>query len=100
MVYAGDRKMTKPILKTETALNVFSDIDRYIGRRIGDIRRRRKITAAQLAEHLGITAERLKQYETGARAVSARLLAKIMEFFRVPAAYFLDGAAELALCEA
>lgn len=92
--------MKKRVLKTQAALSVFSDIDRYIGRRIRDIRLRRRVGAEQLAEHLGITSERLNQYETGARAVSARLLAKIMEFFRVPAAYFLDGAAELALCEA
>lgn len=66
-------------------------MDRVIGKNIRLQRSAKQVSQAALAGTLGITAQQVQKYETGADRVSASRLFHISQVLRVPISRFFDG---------
>jgi DNA-binding Xre family transcriptional regulator len=66
-------------------------IDKHIGVRVGMKRIAVGLTAQELADAVGITADQLQKYETGSTRIDACLLLKITKAMSVSPAFFFEG---------
>ena len=69
-------------------------VDRHVGFRIRDLRKRLRISQEKLAEELGLTFQQVQKYEKGANRVSASKLYEIARALKTPVTYFFDGLAD------
>ena len=77
-------------------------IDAQIGRRLREARRLAGATPQQLAEALGVTAQALQKYETGARRLTAAQMAAAVKFLGVPMSFLIkeDTASAVTMADA
>jgi transcriptional regulator with XRE-family HTH domain len=68
-----------------------SDIDRFVGHRIKELRLRAGMTQRQVAQQLGVTDQQVHKIEKGINRVSAGKLLAIARLFDVPIADLFDG---------
>jgi transcriptional regulator with XRE-family HTH domain len=68
-------------------------IDRHIGARLRNLRRRRAMAAETLAQALAISPERLADFEEGRERISAELMRKMSRILRAPVSEFFLGLA-------
>lgn len=66
-------------------------IDRYVGGRIRDYRKKLGWTLAELGEQLGISAQQLQKYEQGMTRVSVGALYRLSLIMAVKCEYFFEG---------
>ena len=71
-----------------------SRIDAHIGARVRSRRRALGFTQDLLAERIGVTAQQVHKYESGANRVAASKLYEIARALEAPVAYFFDGLAD------
>ena len=69
-------------------------IDRYVGRRLYQLRKDRGLTQRQVAAAVGITYQQLQKYETGVNRIGAGRLYAIAETLGVPLSLFCVGIEE------
>ncbi len=67
--------------------------DVHVGGRLCHFRGLAGITQQQLGEKLGIKAEQVQKYETGADRISASLIWDIAAAMEVPVSFFFEGLA-------
>ena len=70
-----------------------SDIDRFVGHRIKELRLRAGMTQQQLAKHLGVSNQQVHKMEKAIDRVSAGQLLAIARAFDVEVADLFDGCA-------
>jgi transcriptional regulator with XRE-family HTH domain len=77
-------------------------VDAQIGRRLREARRLAGATPQQLAEALGVTAQALQKYETGARRLTAAQMAAAVKFLGVPMSFLIkeDTASAVTMADA
>lgn len=63
-------------------------LDVVIGRAIRHLRKRRGLSQQMLAKRLGIKVERVRQYESGSRAMSPRMLIRLATVLEVSLSAF------------
>ena len=61
-----------------------ADVERRLGQRVADLRRRAELTQAQLAERLGVAVETISRLERGTVIPSLSRLALLAEALSVP----------------
>jgi transcriptional regulator with XRE-family HTH domain len=71
-------------------------VDRHVGFRIRDLRKRLRISQERLAEELGLTFQQVQKYEKGSNRVSASKLYEIARALKVQVGYFFEGLADPA----
>lgn len=69
------------------------EIDCYIGKKLRFIRKKHKLTQADLAKHIGVSHQQVQQYEIGESRLSANTLFQLASIFNVNPGYFFEGAA-------
>lgn len=69
-------------------------VDRHVGFRIRDLRKRLRISQERLAEELGLTFQQVQKYEKGANRVSASKLYEIARALKTSVSYFFEGLAD------
>ena len=67
------------------------EIDRYIGRRMRDLRRTLGLSQQQLAELMGVTCQQVHKYEQGLNRLPAARLYVLAQALGVGAEYFYEG---------
>lgn len=65
--------------------------DQHVGRRIRELRRRRRLSQESLAEAIDLTFQQVQKYERGANRVSASKLFELAAALNVDVGYFFDG---------
>lgn len=70
------------------------DIDKWVGQRIGELRRTHGLTQSALASSLGLSFQQIQKYEAGLNRVSAARLYQLSQRFDCPVSAFFpsDGA--------
>ena len=68
-----------------------SRIDAHIGARVRSRRRALGFTQDLLAERIGVTAQQVHKYESGANRVAASKLYEIALILQAPVSYFFEG---------
>ena len=66
-------------------------LDVVIGRAIGHLRRRRGLSQQMLAEKLGISVERVREYESAKRSMRPRMLLRMGTVLEVPLSAFFSS---------
>lgn len=66
-----------------------SEIDKQVGKRIQQYRKRHKLTAAALSEHIELSIQQLSRYERGVNKIPLDHLAKIANELNTPIDWFL-----------
>lgn len=66
-----------------------SEIDKQVGKRIQQCRKRHKLTAAALSEHIELSIQQLSRYERGVNKIPLDHLAKIANELNTPIDWFL-----------
>jgi transcriptional regulator with XRE-family HTH domain len=69
-------------------------VDLLVGGRIRLLRKRRKMSQAQLGKALGVTFQQIQKYENGKNRVGASRLHLVATALNVPIAELFDGASE------
>ena len=69
-----------------------SPVDRLVGRRLRELRRRRGLSQADLAVVLGVTFQQVQKYERGASRLSAGKLFEAARALATPISGFFEGA--------
>jgi transcriptional regulator with XRE-family HTH domain len=69
-------------------------IDSLVGARIRLLRKRRKMSQAELGEAVGVTFQQIQKYENGKNRVGASRLHLVATALNVPVTELFDGAAE------
>jgi len=72
-------------------MNMASDIDLHIGRRLRRRRRLLGLTQQKLGEAIGMRFQQVQKYECAANRITADRLYKIAVALRVPTTYFYEG---------
>jgi transcriptional regulator with XRE-family HTH domain len=67
------------------------EIDRYIGRRMRDLRRMLGLSQQQLAELMGVTCQQVHKYEQGLNRLPAARLYVLAQALGVGPEYFFEG---------
>jgi transcriptional regulator with XRE-family HTH domain len=67
-----------------------SNIDRHLGKKLKQIRKKHKLTQAKLGEVLGVSHQQVQQYEIGDSRVAASTLFEISNIFNVQPNYFFE----------
>lgn len=67
------------MLKKEGRARSPTKVDRLVGSRLKDLRKRRGLTQSDLALPLGISFQQLQKYETGVNRISAGMIASAAE---------------------
>lgn len=62
----------------------YHPIEREVGRRIRQLRRRVGVSQAELADAIGLSFQQLQKYETGANRISISTLVLIARHLAVP----------------
>lgn len=60
----------------------------YIGSRIRELRKGKKMTQFELASKLNISQQTLSRYENGSTQISYAELIRLVELFKIPIEYF------------
>ena len=68
-----------------------SRIDAHIGSRVRSRRRTLGFTQDQLAERVGVTAQQVHKYESGANRIAASKLYEIAIVLQMPISFFFEG---------
>ena len=76
-----------------------SDIDRFLGHRIKELRLLAGMTQQQVAQQLGVSPQQVHKFEKGNDRVSASQLLAIARFFDVPVAELFNGYDRGAPCD-
>jgi transcriptional regulator with XRE-family HTH domain len=71
-------------------------IDKYVGSRVRQLRKKHGLSQSTLGAQLGITFQQVQKYEKGANRISSSRLQHIGEILGVPVPYFFDGAPSVA----
>lgn len=66
-------------------------IDKELGRRLRGRRRLAKVSQIQLADQLGLTSRRIRDYERGAERIAADKLFMIAKALDAPLSYFFEN---------
>ena len=69
-----------------------NDVDAHIAQRLRAARRSRGISQSGAAEILGLTFQQIQKYEKGSNRISCGSLAKLADAFKIPVAWFFEGA--------
>ena len=69
-------------------------IDSLVGARIRLLRKRRKMSQAQLGKAIGVTFQQIQKYENGKNRIGAGRLHRIATALDVPITELFDGSAE------
>lgn len=67
-----------------------STLDIYIGQKVLDCRRRRKLTRRRVAELLGISQQQLYKYEQGINHINGYKIVELGRIFEIPCSYFYE----------
>ena len=67
-------------------------VDVLVGSRIRLLRKRRKMSQAELGKALGVTFQQIQKYENGKNRVGASRLQNISNILNVPVAFFFEDA--------
>ncbi len=67
-----------------------TNVDRHVGKKLKQIRKKHKLTQAKLGEVLGVSHQQVQQYEIGDSRVAASTLFEISNIFNVKPNYFFD----------
>lgn len=70
------------------------DIDKWVGRRIGELRRDAGLSQAALASSLDLSFQQIQKYEAGLNRVSAARLYQLSMLFDCPVADFFPAKAD------
>ena len=65
--------------------------DLYVGSRLRQLRKKHRMSQANLAELIGVSHQQIQQYETGGSRVSAGTLFDLTQVLNVPPNYFYEG---------
>ena len=71
--------------------NYTKQIDKYIGKRIYDLRLAIGFSREQLAKEIGVTHQQLQKYETGANRVTVGRLMLVAKALSKDVSYFYEG---------
>jgi len=71
--------------------NYTGQVDKYIGKRIYDLRLALGVSREQLSKAIGVTHQQLQKYETGANRVTVSRLMLIAKALSKEVAYFYEG---------
>jgi transcriptional regulator with XRE-family HTH domain len=74
--------------------NLADDVVRRVGRRIGELRRERGLTQAELGERLGIAQKNVHRLESGTQNLTLRTIVKVAEALAVAVDDLLGAAGE------
>lgn len=74
------------------------NIEKYVGKRIKEARKRSFKTQSDLADALGINSVTVSRWETGARFPGLKMLDTLASWFDVPIAYFFENKNYSAKC--
>jgi transcriptional regulator with XRE-family HTH domain len=66
-------------------------VDRHVGRQVSLLRLQSRVTQAELAAGVGISAQQLQKYEKAKNRISASMLFEIAGFFGVPVSRLFEG---------
>ena len=64
------------------------DIDKWVGQRIGELRRAHGLSQSALASSLGLSFQQVQKYEAGLNRVSAARLYQLSQSFACPVSEF------------
>lgn len=67
-----------------------TEIDRHVGKKLKQIRKKHKLTQAKLGEVLGVSHQQVQQYEIGDSRIAASTLFEISNIFNVQPNYFFE----------
>lgn len=76
-----------------------NEIDSYIGNRLKLRRVLMGLTQEKLAETLGITAQQVQKYESGANRMGGSRLLQASQILKIPVQYFFEGLENLEVAE-
>src|SRR5690625_2893272 len=62
-----------------------------VGKRLLELRKKKKLKQIEAAKLIGITSASLSRYETNNRTPDTEILNKLSEFYNVPPSYILFG---------
>lgn len=82
------------MLKKEGRARSPTKIDRLVGSRLKDLRKRRGLTQSDLALPLGISFQQLQKYETGVNRISAGMIASAAEILDASVSDFFSDMPE------
>lgn len=66
------------------------DIKKKVGRKLRDVRENANLTQEKLAEEIGVQTNTISKVETGRHFISADLLDKLCNYFKVDESYFFN----------
>jgi transcriptional regulator with XRE-family HTH domain len=72
-------------------MDMISEVDRDIGRRVRRRRRLLGLTQSQLGNAVGVRLQQIQKYESGINRVNAGKLFQIAAALQVPIAHFFEG---------
>lgn len=81
---------------------IIDEYERYVGMRLRDLRREKKISQSELGDIVGCSFQQVQKYERAVNRVSAGKIFHIAEFLGVPVSTFFPGEvrdAEVVLSE-
>lgn len=61
-------------------------LDKFVGNKVKEIRKKAGVSQSTLGDHLGVTFQQVQKYEKGTNRLSASRLGSIAIFFNVPIA--------------
>lgn len=67
-----------------------SELDMHIGSRLKLLRKKHGVSAAFVADELGITQQQFSRYELGNNKISAALLYRVARIFNMPLSWFFQ----------
>lgn len=71
---------------------VATNIDRHLGARLRKLRRRKGVSASDLAEAIGSSQQQVSRYENGENKLAAAQLYRIAQSLDTPIGWFFQGA--------
>lgn len=77
---------------------VCEDIDKWVGRRIGELRREAGLSQSSLAASLGLSFQQIQKYEAGLNRVSAARLYQLSQLFDCAVSEFFPRQAPSTAC--
>lgn len=67
-----------------------AEIDRHVGKKLKQVRKKHKLTQAKLGEIVGVSHQQIQQYEIGDSRVAASTLFELSNIFNVQPNYFFE----------
>lgn len=69
-------------------------VDTFVGRRLRDLRKRRKFSQTDIGRRAGVTFQQIQKYESGANRISVSMLFRLASALEVSVAEFFVGLPE------